>query len=913
MSLDRDLLWRRWPEADRLFAEAMERPDSEQTKYIESTCGDDLELRDLVLELLRTERLSEGELEAPEASASRTFIEELASQPPPLSEIGRYSLVREIGRGGMGSVYLAEYEGDGFRQQVAVKLLRRGVDTEDVLRRFVTERQILASLSHPNIAQLHDGGATDDGLPYLVMELVEGETITAYCDLHQLTVRQRLELALEVIEAVRAAHAKLVVHRDLKPSNIMVTSDGHVKLLDFGIAKLLDPEAGTEHTRTGSHLLSPDHASPEQLRGEPVTTATDIYQLGLLLFRLLAGNQPYRTGEGPAARLQELTDRIDVPRPSTVMATAADPGEVARARGTNPAQLRRTLTGDLDTIVCKALQVVPERRYASVERLGEDLRRYLAGDTISARPATLAYRSKMFMRRNPWAVVVGLVIAVSIALYLFIQTRHTREVEAERNTAQLEAERAQEVQRFLVDLFASANPYLPADASLGRRIAVVDALDIGAERLETSLRDRPAVRASILSAISRVYQDLGVYERARPLREETLDLQRSLYGPSSRPVRDSLGDLATIRAEMGELEAATDLHDRRLTLALDADPQDDSEIADAHTRLGRHLWNITRPREAERHLLAAVALAEGGSVPPLTEVESRRGLAAAQRSLGRLEESQQTARRAIDLAEETLGESSTSAALARATLAATLSTSGQLEEADAQFRVAIDSLEQTLGGDHGFLLSTMNNHAVLMMGNGDYAEAEALLNQISDIGERVQGADHPEVGDRLQNYAVVLTQLGRLEEARATFERVAQIYRDNFADDNFHRGMPLLSLSDLHLQMGDPVAGEEAARKALEIFVQTLPEDDFIRAIAECRLARSLTAQNLRAEAAPHFELSIGPLLGPTGYVEYQRTCLTAAAEFYRSQGESEPVAQIEEGLAGLDPEVPIGRAAVIE
>ncbi len=901
MSLDRDLLWRRWPEADRLFAEAMELSISEQEGHVETACRDDLELRDLVLELLRTERLSEGELEAPEAATSREFIEELASQPPPLSQIGRYSLIREIGRGGMGTVYLAEFEGEGFRKKVALKLLRRGIDTDDVLARFVTERQILASLDHPNIAQLHDGGATDDGTPYLVMELVVGETITAYCDSQRLTVRQRLELALEVVEAVRAAHAKLVVHRDLKPSNILVTTEGHVKLLDFGIAKLIDPDAGGAHTRTGSYLLTPDHASPEQLRGEPVTTATDVYQLGLLLCRLLTGGLPYGTGTSAAARLEELANRPEVPRPSTVVTTAADRDEVAETRGVTAAQLGRSLAGDLDTIVCKTLQTEPERRYGSAEKLGDDIRRYLAGETISARPATLRYRTGMFVRRNPWAVVVAAVIAISPALYLALQVRHTREVETERNAAQVEAERAQEVQRFLIDLFASANPYRPADPDLGRRITVIDALDIGAERLEESLRARPAVRASILSAIAGVYQDLGVYDRALPLRKEALELQRSLHGPEARPVRDSLGSLATIRAEMGELDTATELHERRLELTLAAEPTDTAEIADAHTRLGRHLWNLTRANEAETHLLAAVALAKGGEVPPETEVESTRGLAEAQRSLGRLEESEKTARAAIELAGANFGEGSTDTALARAALAATLSNMGRFDESDSEFRKAIEGLEQTLGSDHGYLLTAMTNRAVLLSSHRKYAEAEELLTQIIEIGERVQGSDHPEVGDYLQNYAFVLTRLGRLEEARATYERVARIYRENLDDYNFHRGMPILSLSGVHLELGDPIAAESAAREALEILMNTLPEGHYITAIADCRLARALVLQDRHSEAAPHFKRSLDPLIATDQVPDYRTECLAAAAGYYETRGDSQRASDLRTSAGTID------------
>jgi len=901
VTLDRELLWRRWPEVDRLFAESMEQPATERTKFLESNCGADRELLELVVELIRLEGLSTGELEAPDEATSRNFVEELASQPAPPRRIGPYTLVREIGRGGMGSVYLAEHEGEGFRRQVAVKILRRGVDTEDVLARFVNERQILATLTHPNIAQLHDGGATENGRPYLVMELVEGEPITTYCDSQQLTVSQRLELVLEVIEAVQAAHAKLVIHRDLKPSNILVTDDGHVKLLDFGIAKLLDPEAGSAHTRTGSYLLTPDHASPEQLRGEPVTTATDVYQLGLLLFRLLTGELPFRSGSSVAARLEELRSQVEAPRPSTTAVAAPMAEEIAQTRGVTPAQLRKIVSGDLDTIVGKALQVEPERRYGSVERLGEDIRRFLAGDTISVRPDTLAYRARMFARRNPWIVAVLTLLASAVTLVIVLQARHSRVVETERNTARLEAERAQEVQRFLVDLFSSADPYMPADSEMGRQITVVDALDIGAERLETSLKDRPAVRASMLDAISSVYQDLGAHDRALPLREETLELQRALYGASSRPVRDSLGNLAIIMDETGEYDRATELHERRLELALAASPANDSEIADARTRLGIHYIGVERTREAEAELAAAIALAESGGVPPRTLVEATRGLADAVESLGRLEESEKIHRRSVELAEQHFGENSTTASLARASLATVLSTMARHEESDVEFRRAINGLKRNLGAEHFETLSAMSDHALLVMRRGDLEEGVALYTELIEIRERAQGADHPEVGVALQNRATAYQRLGRLEAARADYERTAEIFRQKLTRDNYRRGLPDLSLSELYLKRGDPVAAEASARASLEILETALPQGHFVAAFGYCRLARSLSLQGRKAEALALFDRSIPNLADPTrvpnGFHEYRTDCLTWAAEFYETRGDQRRAAELSAAL----------------
>ncbi len=544
----------------------------------------------------------------------------------------------------MGTVYLAEHEGKGFHQQVALKVLRRGLDTDDILHRFVTERQILAQLKHPNIARLFDGGSTPNGRPFLVMEHVEGVPLIDYCDREQLDVRRRLRLMLQVVDAVNEAHTNLIVHRDLKPSNILVTADGHVKLLDFGIAKILDPAAGALHTRTGSYLLTPDHASPEQLRGEPITTATDVYQLGALLFRLLTGRRPFPAGEGSPLELQELAKRANVPLPSTTVESTEEGFEIARARSSSPAQLRRTLRGDLDTIVGKALKAEVSRRYASAANLADDLRRFLDGRTISARPDSFGYQTSKFLRRNPWIAPVAVVALAMLGLYIATLVRYTDRLEAERNKAELEADRAEEVQRFLVDLFSSANPYVPADSQRGRRITVLEALDLGVERLDGSLESQPEARASILSAIAGVYEDLGAFQQALPLRQEALELQRSLYGSSTRPVRDSLGDLATIVAGLGELERATELHEERLELALAAAPPDGREIADARTLLGRHLFAISQPEAAEEQLRAAVDLTRRAQVPPLTQVEAIRSLADAQRLRGRFDEAESSAR-----------------------------------------------------------------------------------------------------------------------------------------------------------------------------------------------------------------------------------------------------------------------------
>ncbi|MEJ2085895.1 MAG: tetratricopeptide repeat protein, partial [Acidobacteriota bacterium] len=479
-------------------------------------------------------------------------------------------------------------------------------------------------------------------------------------------------------------------------------------------------------------------------------------------------------------------------------------------------------------------------------------------------------------------VLAGL---LAVSLYVATLIRYTGRLEDERNTAQSEAARAEEVQQFLVDLFASANPFVPADTERGRRITVVEALDLGVERLGTSLKERPEARVSILSAIAGVYEDLGVYDRALPLRQEALELQRSLFGQTSRPVRDSLGSLAAIEAGLGVLERATELYQRRLELALAVEPPDIAEIADARTRLGRHYFSISRSEAAEEQLLAAIALAASGDVPALIEVEATRSLADTQRLRAKFEESERSALRAVELANAYFGAASTPSALARATLATTYSGMGRREEADRIFRIAIDDLERTLGSDHLFRLTTMTNYAILKSTHGELVESEKLLAEIIAIGERVYGADHPAVADYLQNYAGILRQVGQVDEAIETYERAAQIYRDKVSED-FKRALPLVSLADIYLQRHQSAKAEAATREAIPILEQSLPEGHFVTAVAYCRLARALVQQDRLAEAEPQFARSLDPILAATIYPDYRRTCLAAAAGYYRLRGE---------------------------
>jgi eukaryotic-like serine/threonine-protein kinase len=598
--------WRRvFDAADR----ALELEAAERMAFLEQCSASDPVLaRELRALLSNAEAASP--LDQPASAFAAPIIEELESIPNPVapgSRFGAYRIVGEIGRGGMGAVYLAERSDDQYQKRVALKVLPSWSAGDDrPIQRFLEERQILAALEHPGIAGLVDGGVTPEGLPWFAMELVEGVKIDRYCDEHFLTVEDRLELFCQVCAAVQYAHRNLVVHRDLKPANILVTADGRIRLLDFGIAKLIGGDiAATDLTASGERLLTPLYASPEQIRGEPTSTASDVYALGVLLNMLLTSRYPYdlvssKQKDVALAVLEQAPVppsvsvlRAGAPESNTPLST---PEQIATLRSTSVPKLSRRLRGDLDSIVLKAVEKEPSRRYTTAEQLESDVRRHLAGLPVLARVGSRSYYARKFIRRHQAAVAVAAAVAVLILSFTVVATVQRSRIRAQAARIAIERDRAKEVSRYLINLFQTATPGRP-----DRGVTSRDILDSATAHIDQQRLANPE-RAQLLYEMAGTYHRLNLHDKARSLVERSLALRRGLQPKGDVDVAESLNLLGSVLLAQGQLAPAERAYTEALALRRQALGPGDGAVA-------RTLVGLASVLRAEHRLSDAESLA----------------------------------------------------------------------------------------------------------------------------------------------------------------------------------------------------------------------------------------------------------------------------------------------------------------
>lgn len=771
----------RWNRVQALFEQALELDSYERGAFLKHACGEDLELYQEVLSLLEADIKPHSLLDGLAIEAI-DLPKELAIEG---KRVGPYRIVHQIGSGGMGAVFLAERVEGEFEQRVAIKLIKRGMGFEDILKRFRSERQILAGLQHPNIARLLDGGLTEDGLPYFTMEYVEGEPITEYCDKHKLTVELRLKLFQTVCSAVQYAHRNLVVHRDLKPSNILVAEDGTVKLLDFGIAKMLAPESGEGHpqfptlTRTGARVLTPEYASPEQLRGDSVTTAADIYSLGVVLYELLTGQRPYQLTTRSPADVERAVLTTEPKKPSTVVTQkrvstettdhVPTSEEICAARSTLPERLRKRLRGDLDNICLMALRKEPERRYSSVEQFLEDIKHHLQGLPVKARSATLAYRAQKFVKRHRTGVLMA---AAVFLLTSGLVGFYTVQLKQERDRARLEAEKAEQVSEFLTSLFEVSDP----GQSKGEIITARELLKEGAARVEKELAQQPEIQATMLQVMGNVYMSLGLYDSAASLLNKSLNVRKQLFGPEHLEVAKSLNSLGEFMRATGNYAASDSLLRRAL-------------------HIQRKFLDKSHPDVAATLNNLAWLLNDVGDYTAAEEMY----------------------RQAIDIWHEHFGDDHVPAAIAMNNLALLYHEKGEYEKAERLFRKALTTQRRLLGDVHPEVATTTYNLAQLLRDRGNHRQAEAMYREVLALDRKLFGDEHPTVAYSLTSLGQVQQSQGDYNEAEALLREALAIREKTLGHENLQVLYSLNNLGTVLYDKGDFEAAAKLHREALQI------------------------------------------------------------------------------------------------
>ncbi len=844
-----------------LVDELIDAPPAERERRLAEACGDDAGLRAEVVALLRDDFASAADAWAdPVIAAATAAVAAVAFPTRAGHRVGAWVLDEEIGHGGMGAVYRAHRADGLYEATAAIKFLRRGLAHPGSTRRFLAERQILASLTHPGIARLLDGGTADDGSPFIVMELIDGRSIDRYCDEESLGLDARIQLFLEVMGAVQHAHQSLIVHRDLKPSNILVPATGHPKLLDFGVAKLLG--GGDETETTGLGPLTPAFASPEQLKGLRPTVATDVYALGLVLFRLLTGRLAFDVEGSTPAELERRITTEEPPRPS------------AAAR-TGRAAFSADLEGDLDNILLTALRKEPERRYPSVEAFAADLQRYLDGRPVSARPATLRYRAGKFVRRHRAAVAAVTVTTVAI---IGLSAFYVQRLAEERNTARQEAQRAEAVTTFLQNVFTGADP----TRTHGDTLTVAAVVDEARARLDTALADAPRAKSQLLATLGAVYQNIGRLDAADTMFRAALALSDSLDGPDAPLRARILVDLATSANIRGSPDSAMAALTEAVRIReLAGDSLGVSGGLYPLFGLLLNTYHLDSARTVLNRLFALYAL------QPRADSVRYAYLVGARGNLeilgGHFPEGIRDAREALALDQRFLKPDDPRIADAMSDLGNGYDRAGQADSAAAFNRRAAEFTLRVFGPNHPKTASRLMNAGVDLASIGHGAEGLAMYKRGLAITERLSGPDSLKLAhDELE--------LANLYQYMDSIASSVPHYRRSIALYTRGKGPPAAGVyySYYNLAVGLNKIHryrEAAADQRLALTFALRNKVPAQIALAHEALGENLVAMDSLADAERHFRRSVAVLDSATGPNNpYATYALQELADLYMKQ-----------------------------
>jgi serine/threonine protein kinase/tetratricopeptide (TPR) repeat protein len=777
----------RWQQIQSLFEQLVDMESAEQGAHLDKSCGNDPDLRMSVQSLLTLDAAREDPLLNAVGAAAESLLDDHRDRLIG-TRVGPYRIVSILGHGGMSTVYRGERDDSQYHQTVAIKVLQHASVHPRLRSRLHSERHILATLDNPSIARLIDSGDLEDGTPFLVMEFVDGEPIDVYCDTRTLFIRERIELFIAVCGAVHYAHRNLVVHRDIKASNIFVTEEGAPKLLDFGIAKLLAPESLSHTlpvTRLQERILTPENAAPEQVLGRPITTATDTYSLGVLLYLLLTGRSPYRLLSYSQLQLERAICMDDPTRPSQMVVSKlkgesdSDRSRISDRRGLSPQRLRARLSGDLDAIVAMAMRKEPDRRYTSVEALAEDLRRHLSGQPVRARQGDWRYNSAKFLRRNLLPVVataclfMGLVIIAGVTLW-----QNHRIGIARDDTAQ-ERDRAQQVSAFMVDVFSRADPF----KAQGRQDTAEDLLAQGAEKINANLNLQPEVRAQLLESIGLADRRQGLSETAIPLFEQAVNIRRMAHPVDNRRLAAALANLAQAQTDAGRFVGAEANIQQALSLSQSTDAKPTAETADILFQYGHFLLTAKSDPERASQLLTK-ALSIYRSVP---------------------------------------GDQHLAIASTLGSLATPAIWSGDFALAEQYQREGLNLLRSTVSHNYPDYAASLEGLGYIMTERGKYAEAEQILNEALQIARGDFGADNQRVASIEANLGTIYQREGNPVRAMAVTEDALRIVTTRLGPTHYQVGYILDALANLYLMADNWTAAENYAHQALAIYAQSLP------------------------------------------------------------------------------------------
>jgi len=870
----------RWRRIETLFHQASSLDPGARTAFLNQACQNDPEIRGELDSLLSS---SDQTLTHLQTSVSAVAGEMLDTANQEQARIGAYRLIRTLGEGGMGAVYLAARDDDQYERLVAIKVIRAGLAHNPALQlRFRTERQILANLDHPHIARMLDGGITRDGLPYLVMEYIDGIAVDDFCRQRQLRLDSRLRLFRRLCAAVDYAHRHLVIHRDIKPMNVLVVEDGgdgSPKLLDFGIAKLVDPyQIGDDPavTRGSQRLLTPDYASPEQLLGRPVSTATDVYALGVLLFELLTGELPFATSTAnPMAQARAICE--DEPaRPSAVC---------LRTHELSPKEARR-LSGDLDSIILNALRKDPEQRYTTAAQLLMEVDRYLGGRPVDAAGQSALYKISKFVRRHRLGVGFAALFAVLILAFgigMALLARRATRGEA----------RAHREEEFLSSIFKAATP----EGSRGENVTARQLLDQAGGRINTELASDPQLQGAIAEDVGQAYVALGLYDQAQPLLERGVELTGKSEGESGSDYVDYLSNLATDYRLKSEFQTAEPLF--RKVVALNEAAHGHNSVAVAHSlsNLGECLYLEERDTEAETQLRRALAIER----PLGDDVQdgARSYLALLLERKGDYPEAASLLREATEISGRTLGRESQDYLVSLHNMAGAQIDMGDLDGAVKSEQEVLATRRRIWGPGHPDTAYSLNNLGWIYLEQGKWQDAEPLLRENVEVTRKLGGAPNLRYIGALGNWGRLLEQKEDVSGAAAAFDqaqyllavggrseswiaakiliyqaqleldrandqeaiklaaRAVKLQRQLGGDANPQLASGLLALGLAQMLSGDPASAETSFRGAVTIRQRIYPKTHPELVIAQMRLAQALLAEERRGDAIAILRLAV--------------------------------------------------------